>query len=302
MTSSEERLPGLSVIVCTFNGSARLRRFLPAIAHACSAAPVVTELVVVDDGSTDTTADDVAVLVPQARLIRSAKNGGLPRARNLGAASARGKWLLYCDDDVVLSAEALSGLWARRQDGTCLVPTVRGPGGEIQNSVTITWSRGDPKFIFHQTPVPEPAFPVGSCFLVNREDYFRAGGCDERFFPMYYDDAALGARLRRAGTALAMAAEISVQHFEHGAESSPARLRTIQAWVYQHRWTYVLVALRGRRRAVALGLGLPRVAMEATRTRSCAPIVGYGRALRLVPTLLGSNQRRFHSIAPSQPR
>jgi GT2 family glycosyltransferase len=60
------------------------------------------EVLVVDDGSTD---DTPAVLAGTAgadgrlRVVRRRRNGGAPAARNLGAACARGEWLLFAEDD-----------------------------------------------------------------------------------------------------------------------------------------------------------------------------------------------------------
>ncbi len=256
----------------------------------------------IDDGSIDATAAVAANLVGPENVVRIPENRGLPAARNVGAAAARAGWLLYCDDDVVLSAHVISELWTRRLSGTCLVPVVVGPNGQIQNSVTLEWKWGDPKFRFHAEPVAEPAFPMGSCFLVSYTDYERAGGCDERFVPMYYDDAALGARLRRGGTKVAMISDVVVTHLEHGDEPSAARRSLIQRWVYRNRWTYVLFALRGRQRAIAISLGIPRVAVESVSKRSMQPIFGYWRALRKVPCDIraGSNGCVFESSRSNQ--
>lgn len=283
--------PDLSVIVCSFNGADRLRRFFPLLGVACSDAECATELVVVDDGSTDDTAAVVSAIAPGCRVIGLPTNRGLSAARNAGVAASRADWILFCDDDVSVSAATLAELWKRRQPRQCLVPVVRGTEGEVQNSVTLEWHLGDPKFRFHSTPVSQSlAYPVGSCFMVRREDYQRAGGCDERIVPMYYDDASLGARLTRTGTITTMAGDIDVRHFQHGGDPSPARLSVIESAVYQNRWVYALTELRGAKRLVAVTLGLPRVAVESVRKRTLSPMVGYGRAIRRLPELVKVHQ------------
>jgi GT2 family glycosyltransferase len=280
MSAERPGRPELAVIVCCYNGAARLGEFLPRLFASGQGADCRVELVVVDDGSTDGTSTVVPSLAPDATLVRMPRNGGLPAARNVGAASTSAPWLLYCDDDVVMSSEAISLLWAARQARTCSVPRVTGPDGVLQNSVTLEWHLGDPKFRFHDVPVEDIAYPMGSCFLVSREDYERAGGCDERFFPMYYDDAALGARLRRTGTRIAMRREITVVHYQHGNQPANSRLRTIEGWVRENRWVYALTQLRGGQRVITVSLGLPRVLAESTRIRSVGPLRGYAKALR----------------------
>jgi len=284
-------VPDLSVIVCTFNGATRLRRFLPLLATACSEADCAAELLVVDDGSTDDTAVVASTLVPGSRVIGLGTNRGLSAARNAGVAAALADWVLFCDDDVTISATAMSELWKRRQPRRCLVPVVRGTEGEIQNAVTMEWHLGDPKFRFHADPVSDGlAYPVGSCFMIRREDYRRAGGCDERIVPMYYDDASLGARLARTGTSTAMAGDIDVSHLQHGGDTSPARRTAIEATVYQNRWVFALTELRGGRRFLTVALGLPRVVMESVRKRKIGPMVGYGRAIRRLPELVRAHR------------
>lgn len=58
-----------------------------------------------------------------------------------------------------------------------------------------------PKF-FQQTEVRRHvAYADGSCFLIHRGLFDRAGGFDERFAPQSYEDVEFGQRLRRMGGA-----------------------------------------------------------------------------------------------------
>jgi GT2 family glycosyltransferase len=265
----------LTVIVCSLNGEVRLLQYLAGLWDAVGRAGCDAELVVVDDGSTDGTASIVRSRTPEARLVQVGENRGLPNARNRGARAAQGEWLLFCDDDVVVTTEVIDALWERRERQVCLVPEVVGPELLLQNSVTLTWHLGDPKLMFHPEAVDYVAYPVGSCFLVSCEDYFRAGGSDTRFFPMYYDDAAFGRRLERSGTRTSMLRGAVVKHFEHGGDVSPEKLWKIQTWVYRHRWLYVLTSFDGYRRAVAMTLGSVRVVAESLRKGSTGPLFGY---------------------------
>ena len=86
-----------SIIIPTFNGSSRITNCLNALAPQIVERDI--EILVVDDGSTDKTAEVVASY-PGVRLIRQ-KNAGPAAARNRGAREARGKILLFTDDDCV---------------------------------------------------------------------------------------------------------------------------------------------------------------------------------------------------------
>jgi glycosyltransferase involved in cell wall biosynthesis len=94
-------LPVVSVIVPTYNRAARLEDCLRSIV---AAAAVDSEIIVVDDGSTDNTSEVVAQF-PEVRYLRQA-NRGPSAARNAGARLARGRYLAFFDSDDVMLAGA----------------------------------------------------------------------------------------------------------------------------------------------------------------------------------------------------
>lgn len=88
--------PLISVIVPTFNRRHVLPRALDSVLKQRGAGLV--ELIVVDDGSTDETADLVRANYPQARLLRQ-ENRGVSAARNVGIQAAQGEWIALLDSD-----------------------------------------------------------------------------------------------------------------------------------------------------------------------------------------------------------
>ncbi len=106
-----------SVIVCTRNGRSRIGACLEAIhdshdsykSHGNDGNGVNHETIVVDDGSSDGTADFVEAHFPWVRLIRL-EPGGLSAARNAGAAAACGEVLAFTDDDCEPDREWLARL------------------------------------------------------------------------------------------------------------------------------------------------------------------------------------------------
>jgi glycosyltransferase involved in cell wall biosynthesis len=86
-----------SIIIPTFNGASRIGECLDSLSS--QAAGLDVEILVVDDGSTDNTAK-VVERYPSVRLMTQA-NAGPAAARNRGALAARGKILLFTDDDCV---------------------------------------------------------------------------------------------------------------------------------------------------------------------------------------------------------
>ena len=86
-----------SIIIPTFNGAARIGHCLDALLPQIAGKDI--EILVVDDGSTDST----AVVVSGYRGVRliTQANAGPASARNRGAQEARGRILLFTDDDCV---------------------------------------------------------------------------------------------------------------------------------------------------------------------------------------------------------
>jgi hypothetical protein len=86
--------PRFSVVIPAFNAAATLARAIESVRAQSWPAH---EIIVVNDGSTDATAE-IAAGFDGVRLIRQ-KNSGVSVARNAGAAAASGDWLAFLDAD-----------------------------------------------------------------------------------------------------------------------------------------------------------------------------------------------------------
>ena len=109
--------PQVSVILIGYNDAARIVRALDSIRHQTLRS---IEIIVVDDASTDTTADlvtGIALQDPRVRLIRREVNsGGCSAPRNDGLAAARAPWIMFCDSDDEYEPHACANLLAAALD------------------------------------------------------------------------------------------------------------------------------------------------------------------------------------------
>lgn len=87
--------PTFSVIIAVYNGAATIARAIDSVL-AQSHAPL--ELIVVDDGSGDNTAEVVRGYGERVRYLYQ-QNAGVSAARNAGVRAARGEWLAFLDAD-----------------------------------------------------------------------------------------------------------------------------------------------------------------------------------------------------------
>jgi glycosyltransferase involved in cell wall biosynthesis len=106
--------PQVSVVVPTRN---RRRLLLRTLGTVRAQRDVDLEVVVVDDGSADGTADAVAAL-GDARItvVRHERAGGVSAARNAGLASARAPWVAFLDDDDLWAPDKLAAQLAAATD------------------------------------------------------------------------------------------------------------------------------------------------------------------------------------------
>lgn len=92
--------PSISVVICAYNAAGTLHECL---VHTCALHYPGLEILVVDDGSTDATAEIVR-RHPRARLV-TISHGGLSVARNAGFEAATGELIAYLDSDAYPSPE-----------------------------------------------------------------------------------------------------------------------------------------------------------------------------------------------------
>ncbi len=199
---------GFTVIVCTRNGRQRIGRCLTALEKLTGSGH---ELLVVDDGSSDGTADYVSARFPQVRLVCSPPVG-LSAARNLGAAAAIGGIFAFTDDDCEPDPEWLERLRRVFADGR--FEAVGGPNlpPRPQNweEAVVCAAPGAPSHVMLDD---EEAEHLPGCNLaVTRAAFETIGGFDPVFLTAG-DDVDFCWRLRDAGCRLGFAAGAFVWHW-----------------------------------------------------------------------------------------
>lgn len=208
ISNLKSEVPFFSVIVCTRNGRDRIGACLTAIGKMDGGG---FETIVVDDGSTDGSADFVEKNFPWARLVRL-EPCGLSSARNIGAAAAKGAVLAFTDDDCEPDREWITRLRPVFQEGVFAAaggPNLP-PKPQTWEEAVVCAAPGAPSHVMLDD---EEAEHLPGCNLaVTRAALEAVGGFDPQFHTAG-DDVDFCWRLRDAGFRLGFAPGAFVWHW-----------------------------------------------------------------------------------------
>ncbi len=115
---------GLTVFFPAYNDSGTIASLVIAAVQTASRLTPDFEVLVINDGSTDTTADiidELARLYPQVRAIHHPGNRGYGGALRTGFSSATRELVFYTDGDAQYDARELARLWEKMSDGVDMV-------------------------------------------------------------------------------------------------------------------------------------------------------------------------------------
>ena len=121
--------PELSIVIPAFNEAHRLPGTLDRIEHYLQESGLPAEVIVVDDGSQDATAEVVqrhAQRWTQLRLLSAGRNGGKGSAVRLGMEAARGRYRIFSDADLSVPIEELENLMRPLRSGAGVAIASRG--------------------------------------------------------------------------------------------------------------------------------------------------------------------------------
>ncbi|MEB3295330.1 MAG: glycosyltransferase [Synechococcales bacterium] len=209
ITPSEESPPLLSVIIPVYNGGHNFARCLATLHQSLSPG---IEVIIVDDGSTDPSAEIAESYGFQ--VLRSARNRGPAHARNLGAKAAKGQILFFVDADVEIRATTLTDVMTTFQEQ----PTLAALIGSYDDCPAAANFLGQYKNLLHHythQTANEVAWTFwGACGAIRRSIFWSVGGFDERYRYASIEDIEFGYRLKKAGYAIQLVKTLQVKHLK----------------------------------------------------------------------------------------
>jgi hypothetical protein len=265
----------VTIIIVSFNTREELEACLASIAAAPPST--VHRIVVVDNASSDGTADAVRRNWPAVRLLASGRNLGFAAGNNLAIREAASEFVLLLNSDTLVPAGAVDTLvhaleadpgaaaagprlvgadgWPEISSGPMM-----GPFNELrQKLLGRLYDRRVPAAVDRVRRMTgrrhHPDWVSGACLLVRRSDAVSAGLLDERYF-LYAEDVDFCAALRGLGRHILFVPEAEVVHLRGASrrkrpEAAEHAYRRSQLAFYEKhhpRWAPVLRAylrLRG---------------------------------------------------------
>ena len=231
----QNRSMDVSIIIVNWNTRDLLDSCLRSI--ETGRGRLAAQVLVVDNGSTDGSADMVANTFPQVEVLRNLENVGFARANNQACERAQGRYLLLLNPDTELRSDAVKQM-VRFLDAdfrrTGVTAVLRNPDGTLQRYHKrlprwsyVVWSetllrnvapgnRWVRDFYMLDKPfdaVTEIEQPPAACLMLRRSVIETETLFDEQF-PIFYNDVDLCRRLRDAGHRLFILPEAEVMH--HG--------------------------------------------------------------------------------------
>jgi len=243
-----------------------------------------TEVIVVDNASSDGTPTMVRERHPWVKLIAGRKNVGFSRGVNIGIREARGEYFLILNPDTVVhpdSIERLLGFMKRTPSAGIVGPKLVYSDGTLQYSCRrfYTWkvlvlrrtilgkilknSAAVADHLMHDfdhASTREVDWILGACLLVRRRAVESVGLLDERFF-LYFEDVDWCYRMRQKGWKVFYHAEAVVIH-SYARESAQSVInRSVIAHLaslirYYDKWNPVFYLLKKYREVIKIALFL----------------------------------------------
>ena len=272
--------PAVAAVLVNFNAGDELRRALQSIADEQRGR--AWEGVVVDNASSDGSAEIAAEFAPHVRLVRNRDNVGFGRGVNQGIAASSAPLVLIMNPDCRLepgSLVLLQGELERHPECAIVGPRILSPDRSVQGS-----ARGDPDMLtglFGRASTLRRLLPwlpaakrnvvdgtvavhagslavdwvSGACMLARRDALASVGAFDERFF-MYWEDADLCRRLRARGWQTRYApAAIAVHRVGHSSRTVRAfAIRAFHESAYRYYAIHVAPGRLNPKRLLARAL------------------------------------------------
>jgi GT2 family glycosyltransferase len=300
---------GISIKIPSWNGRELLRRHLPSLMDALSSYNGKSEVIVVDDGSTDGSAEFISSAFPSIRVLSLKKNMGFVAACNHGVRASRHEIVYMLNNDISMEKDFLTPLLTHFEDeklfsvsSVLLPPSEESdpepgiPLATVRFRLGIFWYYYRYKEHGTMKKAEHVFFTSGGHTAYDKNKFIKLGGFDGLYHPFYWEDADISYRAWKCGWHSLLEPESRGIHYSQSTIGANFDRNYIQMIHWRNRflftwknldsfslWLYHLIMLPFEL------LGTPLIG-RAFFTR------GFFLALGKLPELLKSRRKRERCI------
>jgi GT2 family glycosyltransferase/glycosyltransferase involved in cell wall biosynthesis len=215
------------------------------------------EVIVVDDWSTDVTSEAVPKM-PGVVYLRNETNCGFIASCNRGGEKARGKYLVFLNNDTLVTdgwLRALVETFTEEPRAGIVGSKLIYPDGRLQEAGGIIWQdasgwnygRSDDPAKPEYNYLREVDYCSAAALMIPKSLFQSVGGFDARYAPAYYEDADLAFKVRQAGYQVLYQPLSEVIHYEGATggtdlSTSTKKHQEINRSTFAENWTAELMA------------------------------------------------------------
>lgn len=199
----------VSIVIPNWNGEEKLKENLPEVIKVRG----VTDIIIVDDGSTDGSVDLIEKNFPQIYLIKKKKNSGFSTTVNIGVKNASGELVFLLNTDAVPKEDCLKYSLPHFKDSKVFSVGLSSGG-------SWAWAKWKDGFFWHwqNKEIPKKAHQTlwtsGGSGIFRKSIWEELGGLDELFNPFYEEDVDLGYRATKYGYINLWEPNAKVEHYK----------------------------------------------------------------------------------------
>jgi GT2 family glycosyltransferase len=248
-----------SVVIPNWNGRDLLAKYIPSIVEALSGHPN-NEIIVVDNGSEDSSAEFLRTHFPTVRVLALDRNLGFGGGSNTGFRAAKNDIVVLLNSDMRVEPDFLAPLLEAFTDETVFSVACQiffSDPNKLREETGLTqfwWENGSIRVRHRDDPAIQVPYPCaygggGSCAF-DRRKFLELGGFDELLAPFYMEDTDVGYRAWKRGWKVLYQPRSIVYH-EHrgtiGKRFSAAHIDLVLkknfalfCWANIHEWSRLL--------------------------------------------------------------
>ncbi|MCA8407161.1 glycosyltransferase [Burkholderia cenocepacia] len=230
--------PDVSILLILYNSVELSYACLASIAEVLGNSEIRAEVIILDNASTDATSR-LLDRIEGAVIIRSKENLHFLRGTNRAAKEARGKYLLFLNNDALLmpgSLEAAVALCEAEGDVGAVGGRIILPDGSLQEAGSVVWRNGactgygrgaapdGAEYMFRR----DVDYCSGAFLLTPRQLFENLNAFDERYAPAYYEETDYCLRLWESGHRVVFDPDVVIMHYEFGSASTSDQALQLQ--------------------------------------------------------------------------